>query len=156
MSLSDEHNPADPQWLQICDAAGLDPRERLQARLTILQHPQAQDCTLYRPDEDDFEAEEEELGDARVLFAGAFQAPASWDAALREAYFDDCDPALFSNAYIECVAAVGSAAFFMAESGDHVASITADGQVVMHFIHDWREDEQGRLCVLVRDDQPLF
>jgi hypothetical protein len=44
----------------------------------------------------------------------------------------------------------------MAESGDHVASITADGQVVMHFIHDWREDEQGRLCVLVRDDQPLF
>jgi hypothetical protein len=37
-----------------------------------------------------------------------------------------------------------------------VAAVAADGQVQMYFVHDWQEDEQGRLCVLLRDDQPLF
>ena len=156
MSPQEDSNPHDPLWLQMCASADLDPLRRLQARQAVLRHPQAQDCTLYRPDEDDYEAEEEELGDARVLFVGAFEPPSDWDEAERLAYFDDCDPALFFSAYVECAAAVGTAAFFMAEIGDHVASMTADGQVQMHFVHDCSESEQGLLCVLLRDDQPLF
>jgi hypothetical protein len=156
MAPREDSHPLAPQWLQLCAAADLDPRRRLESRLAVLQHPQAQDCTLYRPDEDDYEAEEEELGDARVLFVGVFQAPADWEETQREAYFDDCDPALFFSAYVECAASVGTSAFFTAEIGDHVASMTADGQVLMHFVHDFSDSEQGRLCVLLRDDQPLF
>jgi hypothetical protein len=156
MSLTDETDSSAPQWLELCAVAGVDPHKRLQARLAVLSHPQALDCTLYRPDEDDLEAEEEELGDARICFTGAFQAPADWDAAQCEEYFDDCDPALFVNAYIECTAAAGSANFFMAGIGDHVAGITADGQVQMHFVHDYSDADEGRLYVLIRDDQPLF
>lgn len=148
--------PNDPLWLQICAAATLDPQRRLDARLAILVHPQALDCTLYRPDPDDLEAEEAELGDARILLLGTFQAPSSWDEAQCEAYFDDCDPALFMNAYVECEAAIGSSAFFTAEQGDHLASMTSDGRVEMYFVHECRESQQGRLCVLIRDDQPLF
>ena len=156
MSLTDETDSSAPHWLELCAAVGVDPHKRLQARLATLNHPQALDCTLYRPDEDDFEAEEEEQGDARIRFMDAFQAPADWDAKQREEFFDDCDPVLFINAYIECAAAVSSAAFFMAEIGDHVAGVTADGQVVMHFVHDYSDADEGRLYVLIRDDQPLF
>lgn len=156
MSQCEDSRPTDALWLQLCAAADLDPLRRLDARQAVLDHPQAQDCTLYRPDEDDYEAEEEELGDACILFVGAFEPPADWEAAQREDYFDDCDPQLFFNAFVECSAAIGTPAFFIAEIGDHVASITADGQVLMHFVHDCSETEQGRLCVLLRDDQPLF
>ncbi|MBF7730033.1 hypothetical protein [Pseudomonas sp. N040] len=126
------------------------------ARRAILEDPQALDCTLYRADEEDADAEEEDLGDARIRFAGAFRAPAAWGAAACAEYFGDDDPGLFSCAYIECVAAVSTAAFFTAEVGDYVAVMTAAGQVEMFFVHDCSEDEAGRLCVLIRDDEPLF
>ena len=139
MPSSDFALAAEPAWLQLCAAAGVDPQQRMQARLTILRHPQAVDCTLYRPDDEDLESEETELGDARVLFSGPFQ-----------------DPALFFSACIECEGVVGSRAFFLPEIGDHVACMTAQGQVVMYFVDDCSEDERGRNCVLIRDDEPLL
>ena len=149
-------NPADPAWLQHCDAAGLDPQRRMASRLAVLGDCAALDGTLYRAEEQDDEAEEEELGDARILFLAAFQAAESWSPAESAQYFDDLDPGLFVSALIECLAQAGSANFFVPEIGDIVASMTADGRVQMYFVHDCSEDERGMLCVLVRDDQPLF
>jgi hypothetical protein len=78
----------------------------------VLDAADALDCTVYRPDEDDLDAEEEDLGDAKVLFIGPFEPPREWDAAEREDYFDGTDPALFVTALIACEAKPGSKAFF--------------------------------------------
>ena len=145
-----------PVWLQLCAAGELDPVRRMAARQAILGDAQARDCTVYRADEGDEDAEEEDLGDARMLFVGAFQAPESWSESECAAFFDELDPQLFITAFIECEAAAQSSAFFLAEVGDYVACMTADGQVEMFFVHDWQEDDRGRLCVLVRDEEPLF
>ncbi|MBC9251663.1 hypothetical protein A9179_15425 [Pseudomonas alcaligenes] len=126
-----------------------------QQRLTILDDPQAQECTLYRPDDNDPDAEEEDLGDARVLFAGPFEAPVEWDAAEREEFFADCDPALFVRAYIECEAKPGSKGYFVADIGDYVATLPGQGEVLMYYVHDFIEDASGRLFVLLRDEEVL-
>ncbi len=145
-----------PAWLQMCTAGELDPVRRMAARQAILGHAQALDCTVYRSDDDDEDAEEEDLGDARILFVGPFQAPESWSETERAAFFDELDPQLFVTAFIECEAAAQSSAFFLADIGDYVATMTAVGQVEMFFVHDWHESDEGRLCVLVRDEEPLF
>lgn len=44
-----------------------------QSRAAILENPDALECTLYRPDEYDEEAEEQDLGDARIVISGPFQ-----------------------------------------------------------------------------------
>jgi len=110
---------------------------------------------VYRPDDNDPDAEEEDLGDARVLFDGPFQAPAEWDAATRAGFFGDDDPALFLCARIECEAAPAARGYFTVEEGDYVA-VLADGAVQMYYLHDCREDADGCHCVLIRDDEPLF
>lgn len=145
----------DKIWQQMCTAAGIDPQRRLAARRAILEDAQALECTLYRPDENDPDAEEEDLGEARVLLVGPFQAPEHWEAAEREAFFGDDDPALFVTALIECEAEPGSAAFFLTEEGDYLAAMTGQGEVAMYYVHDCAEDDYGRRCVLIRDDQPL-
>lgn len=131
----------------------LDPQQHLADRQAILDHPDAQDCTLYRPDEQDPEAEETDLGDAKVLFTGPFQAPAEWDAAAREDYFGDSDPQLFVTARIACEAQPQSRAFFTAEIGDYLASMPGLGEVVMYYVHDCLDDAGGRRYVLIRDDE---
>ena len=145
----------DKIWQQMCEAAGLDPQRRLAARRAVLDDPQALECSLYRPDENDPDAEEEDLGEARVRLIGPFLAPPEWDAEDREAFFGDDDPQLFVTALIECEAEPGSAAFFLAAEGDYLAAMPGQGEVAMYYVHDCREDEQGRRCVLIRDDQPL-
>ena len=62
---------------------------------------------------------------------------------------------LFVTALIECEAEPGSAAFFLAEEGDYLAAMTGQGEVAMYYVHDCAEDDHGRRCVLIRDDQPL-
>lgn len=143
----------DENWVQICQAAELDPDKRLAARQAILGHADALDCTFYRPDDNDPDAEEEDLGDARVLFTGPFQAPADWSEQQRDDYFDDSDPALFFSALIECEAQPASKAFFLPEPGDYVAVMTASGTVEMYYLYDCHEDDNGRACVLIRDDE---
>lgn len=151
-----KHNQqADAVWAQICQAAGLDPQLRLAARRAVLDSAQALECTVYRPDDNDPDAEEEDLGDARVLFDGPFQAPAEWDAETRAGFFGDDDPALFLCARIECEAAPAARGYFTVEEGDYVA-VLADGAVQMYYLHDCREDADGCHCVLIRDDEPLF
>lgn len=152
----DDQAAADAAWVRMCAAAGLDPQRRLAARLAVLHGEAAQDCTVYRPPADDPDAEEEDLGDARILFGGPFLAPAEWSAEECAAFFDDVDPQLFVRACIECQAAPSARAFFVAEVGDYVAVMSADGGVEMFYLHDCHEDEQGLHCVLIRDDQPLF
>ncbi len=156
MQRGNDDNPADPAWVRLCAAGELDPGQRLAARRAILANALALDATLYRSAEDDPEAEEEELGDARILLTGPFRAPAGWGPVEHAEYFAGNDPELFFSAFIECVAASSSPGFFTADVGDYVAAVAGDGQVQMYFVHDWQEDEQGRLCVLLRDDQPLF
>lgn len=153
-----QHNQAsvpNAVWVQICQAAGLDPERRLAARQAILRSEAAQECTVYRPDEHDPDAEEEDLGDAKILFGGPFQAPEAWDEEARAAFFDEADPELFVTASIECEAAPASRRFFAVEVGDYVAATLDTGEVVMFYVHDCREDEHGRRCVLIRDDEPL-
>lgn len=130
-----------------------DTEQRRAARLAILSHPHAQDCTVYRADEADDEAEELDLGDAKVLFTGVFQAPQEWDALECEAFFGDVAPELFFTADIACEAKPGSAGFFLPEVGDYVASMPGQGAVVMFYVQDYREDENGRSYVLMRDDE---
>ncbi|BAU72868.1 hypothetical protein [Metapseudomonas furukawaii] len=140
-------------WEQICLAAGLDPQKRLAARQAVLGHADALECTLYRPDEHDLDAEEEDLGDARILFTGPFQAPEAWGDQEREDYFGDLEPAAFVTALIECEAEPSSAAFFLADAGDFVAVVSASGEVQMYYLYDCQEDDDGLHCVLVREDE---
>jgi hypothetical protein len=133
----------------------IDPQQPLAARQAILNHPDAQDCTLYRPDEKDPDAEEQDLGDAKILFLGAFQAPADWDAHERAEFFGDSPAELFVTAAIECEAKPLSAGYFTAEIGDYVATMPGLGEVVMFYVHDCSEDDSGRRYVLIRDDEPL-
>ncbi|GLX14045.1 hypothetical protein Pstr01_22840 [Pseudomonas straminea] len=123
-----------------------------QTRQHVLDAADALDCTVYRPDEDDLDAEEEDLGDAKVLFTGPFEPPQEWDAAEREDYFDGTDPALFVTALIACEAKPGSKAFFTPQAGDLLAAMNA-GKVEMYFVCERLDDENGSSYVLIRDDE---
>lgn len=146
---------AETLWNQLCADAGVDPQQRLAARRAILADDAALDATVYRPDDNDPDAEEQDMGDAKVLFLGPFSAPADWDAAEREDFFDDADPALFFSARIEAEGEPGTPGFFVPEVGDFLAVMSAPGTIQMYFLHDWREDEDGCTCVLIRDDIQL-
>lgn len=126
-----------------------------QARNAVLEDPRALECSVYRPDEKDEDAEELDLGEARVLLLGAFEAPIDWDAHQREEYFGEEDPALFFSARVESLAAPGSKAFFTVESGDYVAAQPSLGEVVMYYVYDQEDDAEGRRYVLIRDDEEL-
>jgi hypothetical protein len=43
----------------------------------------------------------------------------------------------------------------MAESGDYLAVQASLGEVVMYYVYDHEETEQGRHYVLIRDDEEL-
>ncbi len=120
-------------------------------RQHVLDAADALDCTVYRPDEDDLDAEEEDLGDAKVLFTGPFEAPQDWDAAECDDYFDGIDPALFFTALIACEAKPGSKAFFTPQAGDLLAAMNA-GKVEMYFVCERLDDEHGSSFVLIRDE----
>jgi len=132
-----------------------DPQKRLAARTAVLGNADAQDCTVYRPDENDADAEEKDLGDAKILFTGTFQPPSEWDEHERSDFYGDTAPELFVTAYIECEAKPETASFFVPEVGDYVATMPGLGEVVMFYVHDYIEEESGRKYVLIRDDEPL-
>lgn len=121
-------------------------------RQAILDHPKAQDCTLYRPDPHDANAEELDLGDARVVFDGAFETPQDWDTAQREEYFAEEDPTAFSRAYIACLGEPGSKAYFEAEPGDYLAAQPEPGRIQMYYLYERLDDGS---YVLIRDDEEL-
>jgi len=126
--------------------AALDPK----VQAAIVQDPQALDCTLYRPDERNPD-EELDLGDARVVITGPFQAPAEWDARDREEYFDGSAEEAFVVAEIACVASNDSGRAFRAEPGDYAAVMETPAQVAMFFVYDCLDHAAGRY-VLIRDE----
>lgn len=129
---------------------------QLAVRQTVLHSPDALDCTLYRGDENDPDAEELDLGDAKLLFIGPFEAPADWDAAERADYFGDSAPELFFSARVECLAEPDSKAWFSADVGDYVATLPGAGEVLMYYVHDYLEESDGSLSyVLLRDEELL-
>src|SRR3546814_17925088 len=83
-----------------------------QSRAAILENPEALECTLYRPDEYDEEAEEQDLGDARIVISGPFEAPAEWDAKDRDDYLAGTAPEAFVVAPSACQAAPASGVSF--------------------------------------------
>ncbi|UVE16412.1 hypothetical protein NVV93_12395 [Pseudomonas sp. LS44] len=133
----------------------VDPQQRLAARNTVLNHQDAQNCTLYRPDENDPDGEEMDLGDAKIVFTGTFEAPADWDEHERSEFYSDSAPELFVTARIECEAKPATSGYFEAEPGDFVATMPGSGEVVMYFVYDFDEDADGRSYVLIRDDESL-
>lgn len=122
-----------------------------QARTAVLDHPDALDCTLYRPDERTPE-EETDLGDARIVFTGPFQAPAEWDAQEREEYFDGSPEEDFFTARIECEAEPASGAHFTALPGDHAAVVGTDHKIAMYYVYDRLADQPGAY-VLIREPE---
>ncbi|MCY1293321.1 hypothetical protein D3C76_1200900 [compost metagenome] len=155
MPSNDRNAELDIRWNQLCQEAGVDPVARLAARESILADARALDATLYRPNEEDEDAEEDELGDARVLIAGPFQPPAEWTAEDRDAYYDGAAPERFFSAFIECEAEPASREFFLAEPGDYVAVMARVDKVEMYYLYDYQETGQGRACVLLREDDEL-
>lgn len=145
----------DHAWLAHCSAQGLNPATRLQAREAVLANANSLECCLYRPNEDDPDAEELDLGDAIVLLQGAFQAPAEWDADARADYFDDSDPADFFAAVLETCAAPGSRQHIQPRAGDYLAVSQADGQVQMYYLYECLEEDDGSHCVLILEDNEL-
>lgn len=123
-----------------------------QSRAAILANPEALECTLYRADEYDTEAEEQDLGDARILFQGPFQAPAEWDAKDREDYFDGTAAEAFVTARIACEAAPDSGAAFTAVPGDYAAVNEAPGKISMFYVWDCLNEAEGEY-VLIREEE---
>lgn len=155
--MTSQPTSGDTLWVQMCEAAGLDPEQRLKARHSVLDSPDARDCTLYRPvEEDDPDAEEEDLGDARIVFQGPFQAPAHWGEAELEEFFGDEDPEQFVAALIECCAPPSSSQYFTAEPGDYVAVVNERGQIHMYYLYSSHEQNDGLHCVLIHDDEALL
>ena len=145
----------DPHWQQHCEAAALDPERRLAARLAVLQNSNSLEATLYRPDHEDPDAEENDRGEACVELRGVFEPPQDWDAAEREEYYDGEDPQTFFSARVECQARPGSTDFFQPEPGDLLAVTEADGRVLMYYLYESFEDDDGWQCVLIREDEVL-
>ena len=123
-----------------------------QSRAAILENPEALECTLYRPDEYDEEAEEQDLGDARIIISGPFKAPAEWDAKDRDDYFDGTAPEAFVVARIACQAAPDSGVYFTAVPGDYAAVTESPGQVSMFYVWDCLNDAEGQY-VLIREEE---
>lgn len=107
---------------------------------------------LYRPDEYDEEAEEQDLGDARIVISGPFEAPAEWDAKDRDDYFDGTAPEAFVVARIACQAAPDSGVYFTAVPGDYAAVTETPGRISMFYVWDCLNDAEGQY-VLIREEE---
>lgn len=145
--------PDETVWQDHCLNLGLDAQTRLSARNSVLDASNALDCCLYRPDEDDLDAEELDLGDARILFNGCFTPPSDWDAETLEDYYDGSDPDDFFSARIEPCAAPGTRQYFQPQPGDQVAVTEADGKVRMYYLYECAELDEGFQGVLIREEE---
>ena len=116
-------------------------------REALLSHPDTLECTLYRANEENPEAEELDLGDGHIRLLGAFQAPPEWDALACEEYFADMPAEAFVTAQIDSAANL--------ELGDYVAVVSASGQVSMYYVYDWLTTSTEPLYVLIQDDEEL-
>lgn len=121
-------------------------------RPALLEHPDALECTIYRANEADPDAEEQDMGDARILMAGPFEPPAEWSAQERADYFDGTPAEAFITARFECLAEPGSKDWFTVEADDYAAVMEAPGQIAMFYVCERLDDGSG-LYVLIREEE---
>lgn len=110
------------------------------SRETILAHPDALECTIYRAHETDPDGEERDMGDARVVITGPFEAPQEWDAKERADYFDGMPEDAFFTALFASEAGADSKGYFSVEADDYAAVTEPDGTIAMFYVCERLED----------------
>src|SRR5690606_14557032 len=120
------------------------------SRDELLSHPDALDCTIYRAHPTDPEGEEQDMGDARVIITGPFEAPVEWDAKEPAAYFDGMPEEDFFTAVFASEAAPDSRGHFTVEADDYAAVTQADGGIAMYYVCERTED--GSYVLLREED----
>ncbi|CDZ94078.1 hypothetical protein [Pseudomonas saudiphocaensis] len=120
------------------------------SRDELLSHPDALDCTIYRAHPTDPEGEEQDMGDARVVITGPFEAPVEWDAKERADYFDGMPEEDFFTAVFASEAATDSREHFTVEADDYAAVTQADGSIAMYYVCERTED--GNYVLLREED----
>ena len=120
------------------------------SRDELLSHPDALDCTIYRAHPTDPEGEEQDMGDARVVITGPFEAPVEWDAKERADYFDGMPEEDFFTAVFASEAAPDSREHFTVEADDYAAVTQADGSIAMYCVCERTED--GNYVLLREED----
>ena len=119
------------------------------SRDAILNQPDALECTLDRAHPTDPDGEEQDLGDARVVFTGRFEAPAEWDAKQRDDYFDGMPEDAFFTACFASEAGSDSRGHFTVEADDYAAVTQPDGSVAMYYVCERNDDDS---YVLLREE----
>lgn len=121
------------------------------SRDELLAHPDALDCTIYRAHATDPDGEEQDMGDARVVITGLFEAPAEWDAKERADYFDGMPEDAFFTALFTSEADADSSGHFTVEADDYAAVTQADGSIAMYYVCERTED--GSYVLLREEDE---
>jgi len=120
------------------------------SRETILAHPDALDCTIYRAHETDPDGEERDMGDARVVITGQFEPPQDWDAKARADYFDGMPEEAFFTALFASEAAADAKGYFTVEADDYAAVTEPDGTIAMFYVCERLDD--GTYVLLREED----
>ena len=120
------------------------------SRETILTHPDALDCTIYRANETDPDGEERDMGDARVVITGQFEAPQEWDAKQRADYFDGMPEDAFFTALFASEPGSDSKGYFTVEADDYAAVTEPDGTIAMFYVCERLDD--GTYVLLREED----
>ncbi len=118
-------------------------------RDSILADSNALNCTIYRAHESDPDGEEQDMGDARVVITGNFEAPAEWDAKERADYFDGMPEEAFFTAVFASEAGADSKGYFTVEADDYAAVTEQDGTISMFYVC---ERLAGDTYVLLREE----
>lgn len=126
------------------------PANQQPSRESILAHPNALDCTIYRAHETDPEGEEQDMGDARVVITGQFEPPQEWDAKERADYFDGMPEDAFFTAIFASEAGSDSKGYFSVEADDYAAVTMADGSIAMFYVCERLDD--GTYVLLREED----
>lgn len=121
------------------------------SRDDILAHQDALSCTIYRAHPTDPDGEEVDMGDARVVITGLFEAPAEWDAKERADYFDGMPEDAFFTALFASEADADSSDQFTVEADDYAAVTQADGSIAMYYVCERTED--GSYVLLREEDE---
>jgi hypothetical protein len=125
------------------------------SRDSILAHPDALNCTIYRAHETDPEGEELDMGDARIVITGPFEPPAQWDAKERADYFDGMPPEAFFTAMFASEASADSKGYFTVEADDYAAVTERDGTIGMFYVCERLDDGTYVLLREEEDDEDV-
>lgn len=78
--MEDEDNQiSDDEWFDIIKAGEIDQVERGKSRVSILNNPDAMDCTVFRLSQNQSVEEYLDVGDAKIVFLGKYLVPDDLD-----------------------------------------------------------------------------